>query len=195
MPKPIIQYQFCPQCGKPLTKGEFAKKMYPCCPNCSFVHWGEFSLGVGGIVWHEDKVLLVRRAQNPGKGNWTIPGGYVDQRERIADAIVRELREETGLETSPLSLIALRDRPGDRHDLYLIFLLRHVGGELHPQKEEVSDLGFFTIEECRELPIASLSLSVIEDSRGHLTGFVPKSGVPLIGEKSVLYQYPTPPKF
>ncbi|HVJ49928.1 NUDIX hydrolase [Desulfitobacterium sp.] len=189
---PIIAYNFCPQCGKPLVRAEIAKQTYSHCPDCSFVHWGEFSLGVGGIVWHEDKVLLVRRAQNPGKGNWTIPGGFVDQRERIAEAIVRELQEETGLETEPVSLIALRDRPGNKHDLYMIFLLRYIGGELQPELEEVSDIGFFTIEECRALPIAHLSLSVIEASQTQISGFIPKNGVQLIGEKSVLYQASTP---
>lgn len=194
MSNQIITYTFCPQCGKPLVRAEFAKQTYPYCPDCSFVHWGEFSLGVGGIVWRDDKVLLVRRAQNPGKGNWTIPGGFVDQRERIAEAIVRELREETGLETEPVSLIGLRDRPGDKHDLYMIFLLRYIGGELQPELEEVSDIGFFTLEECRALTIASLSLSVIEESQTQLTGFIPQAGIQLIGEKSVLYQAPHPHK-
>lgn len=194
MSHPIITYNFCPQCGKPLIQGEFSKQSYPYCQDCSFVHWGEFSLGVGGIVWQEDKVLLVQRAQNPGKGNWTIPGGYVDQSERISEAIVRELREETGLETEPVSLIALRDRPGNKHDAYMIFLLRYLGGELKPERGEVSDIGFFTIEECRTLPLSHLSLSVIEDSQTLLNGFIPKTGIQLIGEKSVLYQAPTPQK-
>lgn len=194
MSNSVITYNFCPQCGKPLITSEFSKQIYPHCPDCSFVHWGEFSLGVGGIVWQADKVLLVQRAQNPGKGNWTIPGGYVDQKERISEAIVRELQEETGLVTEPVSLIALRDRPGNKHDAYMIFLLRYLGGELQPERGEVSDIGFFTLEECRTLPLARLSLSVIEDSQALLHGFIPKAGVPLIGEKSVLYQAPTPQK-
>lgn len=194
MSNSIITYNFCPQCGKPLILAEFSKQIYPHCPDCSFVHWGDFSLGVGGIVWQENKVLLVQRAQNPGKGNWAIPGGFVDQQERLSDAIIREVREETGLETEPISLIAVRDRPGNKHDLYLIFLLRYLKGELHPQPEEVSDIGFFTLEECRSLPISHLSLSLIEDSQTHLHGFIPKTGVSLIGEKSVLYSAPTPAK-
>ncbi|AHF05853.1 NUDIX domain-containing protein [Desulfitobacterium metallireducens] len=192
MSHPIITYNFCPQCGKPLIQGQFSKQNYPYCPDCSFVHWGEFSLGVGGIVWRENKVLLVQRAQNPGKGNWTIPGGFVDQRERISEAIVRELQEETGLETEPVSLIALRDRPGNKHDLYMVFILRYIAGELQPELEEVSQIGFFTIEECRKLPLAHLSLSVIEASQTQLSGFIPVHGIQLIGEKSVLYQVPTP---
>ena len=191
MPNFQINYNFCPQCGKPLLQTEFSGKIYPHCPDCSFVNWGEYSLGVGGVVWHENKILLVQRAHNPGKGNWTIPGGYVDQNERISDAVVREIREETGLETEPVSLIALRDRPGDKHDLYLIFLLRYVSGELLAQPEEVSDLGFFSLEDAKTLKIPELSLSVIEAAQTEISGFTPKAGVQMIGEKSVLYQATT----
>lgn len=144
------------------------------------------------MVWHENKVLLVQRAYNPGKGVWTIPGGYVDQNEKIADAITREIREETGIETEPRSIISLRDRPGEKHDTYIVFLLNYRGGTLKADPAEVSNLGFFTLEECRALqPLAKLSLSAIEAARIEATqGFRPKSGVKMIGEHSVLYQIP-----
>lgn len=189
MPYPIVPYNFCPQCGKPLILKEISKQIYPYCPDCLFVHWGNFSMGVGGVVWHENKVLLVQRANEPGKGNWTIPGGFVDQRESIAEAIVREIREETGIVTDPLSIISLRDRPGEKHDLYVIFLLRYLGGTLKAEQEEVSDIGFFGFEECKALhPLANLSRCAIEASQTQSGGFVPRIGVPLLGEKSALYQ-------
>lgn len=182
-------YNYCPQCGKPLKQTEFSGQLRPHCPECSFVHWGDFSLGVGGVVWYEDKVLLVQRAYNPGKGVWTIPGGYVDQKEKIADAIAREIREETGILAEPVSVIAFRDRPGEKHDAYVVFLLEYRGGTLQADPNEVSNVGFFTLEECRELPIAELSLSVIEASRSKADkGFSPKTGIKMIGEHSVLYQ-------
>lgn len=59
------------------------------CTQCSFVHWGNYSIGVGALVVKEDKVLLVRRAQDPGKGYWTNPGGYIEQLEPIEETIVR----------------------------------------------------------------------------------------------------------
>lgn len=187
----LTAYNFCPQCGSPLRQTDFSGQLRPHCPKCSYVHWGDFSLGVGGIVWHEDKVLLVQRAYNPGKGVWTIPGGYVDQKEKIADAISREIREETGIIAEPISVLALRDRPGEKHDTYIVFLLNYQGGILEADPVEVSDLGFFTVEECRNLPIAQLSLSVIEASRSKASnGFVPKTGIQMIGEHSVLYQVP-----
>ena len=185
------EYNYCPQCGKPVEKSLIAGQIRPHCPNCSFVHWGDFSLGVGGVVWRENKVLLVQRAYNPGKGNWAIPGGYVDQREKISDAIVREIREETGIIAEPISIIALRDRPGDKHDAYIVFLLRYIGGDLKAEPAEVSDLGFFTLEECQKLPIAPLSLSVIEASRFGKPGFVQKDGVKMLGDSPILFQVQT----
>lgn len=191
MPIILTHYNYCPQCGKPLQPTEFSGQLRPHCPDCSFVYWGNFSLGVGGVVWYEGKVLLVQRANNPGKGTWTIPGGYVDQNEKISEAVVREIKEETGLIARPVSLLALRDRPGDKHDTYIVFLLEYQGGVLQADPTEVSDIGFFTLEECQELPIAELSLSIIKASRSTaLKGFVPKTGIKIIGAQSVLYQSP-----
>lgn len=191
MPLPIIEYKFCPQCSKPLQMTEDYGQARPYCSDCSFVHWGNFSLGVGGVVWQEGKVLLVQRAQNPGKGNWTIPGGYVNQDEKIADAVAREIWEETNLQTRPLSIIALRDRPGEKHDTYVVFLMEYLGGDLQADPEEVSDLGFFTLEECEGLHLSQLSLSVIRATYSQKAeGFIPKIGVQLIGEHSVLFQIP-----
>lgn len=189
---PIIPtYNYCPQCGKPLRQTEFSGQLRPHCLDCSYVYWGDFSLGVGGVVWHEGKILLVKRANNPGKGVWTIPGGYVDQNEKIADAVAREIKEETGLIAKAVSVIALRDRPGERHDTYIVFLLDYQGGVLQADPTEVSEIGFFTLEECEELTIALLSLSAIKASRSVAAkGFIPKTGIKLIGEQSVLYQSP-----
>ena len=181
-------YLFCPICGKPLQKSIIDDHPRSTCPDCSYIHWGNFSLGVGGVVWHNDKVLLVQRGYNPGKGMWTIPGGYVDQEESIGEAIIREIQEETGIKTKPLSIIGLHDRPAEKHDTYIIFLMQFLGGNLQSQPEEVSDLGFFTLKECYDLPIPSLTLSALEASRSVSQGLVINSDVKLSSALSTLYQ-------
>lgn len=188
MPHFTAPYQFCPLCGKPLQKSIIADRPRSACPDCSYVDWGNFSLGVGGVVWHNDKVLLVQRGHNPGKGMWTIPGGYVDQEEAIGEAISREIKEETGISTKPLSIIGLRDHPAERHDTYIIFLMQFLGGTLAAQPEEVSNLGFFTLKECEALPIPSLTLSALKASQSILQGLEINSDIKLSGPLSTLYQ-------
>lgn len=183
-------FAFCPICGKTLQESIIDNQPRSICPDCSYIHWGNFSLGVGGVLWHNDKVLLVQRAHNPGKGMWTIPGGYVDQGESIGEAIIREIQEETGINAKPLSIIALRDRPDERHDTYIIFLMEFLGGALQAQPKEVSNLGFFTLEECHSLPIAALTLGALKASHSVSQGLVPYSDIKLLGTLSTLYRIP-----
>jgi len=93
-------------------------------------------VGVGGVVVHEDRVLLVQRGTEPLRGRWTIPGGLIDVGETLREAVIREVKEETGLDVEPLELIELLDRI-DREDErvryhYVIadYLCRVTGGTL-----------------------------------------------------------------
>ena len=55
-------------------------------------------VGVGAIILDGDQILLEKRKNSPGKGKWTVPGGLVDLGENVEQAIIREVKEETGLE-------------------------------------------------------------------------------------------------
>ena len=67
-------------------------------------------LGVGGIVFQGDRVLLVKRGKEPGRGKWSIPGGAVDIGETVERAVKREIEEETGLRVEVLDLVAVFER-------------------------------------------------------------------------------------
>jgi 8-oxo-dGTP diphosphatase len=94
-------------------------------------------IGVGAVIVQQDRVLLVKRATEPARGRWSIPGGLIDVGETLAEAVIREVREETGLDVEPLQLVELLDRiyrDGDRvryHYVIADYLCRVVGGTLH----------------------------------------------------------------
>jgi len=67
-------------------------------------------VGVGGVVIHEGRVLLIRRGKEPLRGRWVIPGGTVELGETLEEALVREMREETGLEVKPRDVLLVFDR-------------------------------------------------------------------------------------
>ena len=93
-------------------------------------------VGVGAVVVHEGRVLLVRRGHEPLKGQWSLPGGLLELGESITDGVVREVKEETGLMVEPVELVELLDRihrDGERvryHYVIADYLCRVVGGEL-----------------------------------------------------------------
>lgn len=66
-------------------------------------------VGVGVIIWRDDKVLLVKRRNAPRQGEWGLPGGMQNLGETIMQAAVREAREETGLDITPLGVVTALD--------------------------------------------------------------------------------------
>jgi 8-oxo-dGTP diphosphatase len=95
-------------------------------------------VGVGAVIWNDrGEIVLIRRGQEPRLGEWSIPGGRLEWGESVRDAIVREVREETGLEVEIVGLIDVvdsvtRDGSGtvSRHYVLVDFLARQVSGTL-----------------------------------------------------------------
>jgi 8-oxo-dGTP diphosphatase len=70
----------------------------------------EPTLAVGAIVVHDGRLLLIRRARPPQAGKWSVPGGRVERGETLAEAVVREVREETGISVVAGQLLGWADR-------------------------------------------------------------------------------------
>jgi len=87
-------------------------------------------VAVGAFVFDGDgRVLLVERAKDPGKGLWTVPGGRLEPRETLAQAVAREVREETGLIAEVGPLVCVFERMADDyHFVILDYLARPIGG-------------------------------------------------------------------
>ena len=67
-------------------------------------------VGIGGVIIDQDRTLLIRRGSEPLLGEWSIPGGTLELSESLEEGVVRELREETGIEVRVLELIEVFDR-------------------------------------------------------------------------------------
>ena len=94
---------YCPRCG---TQHPDPGKVPFRCGECQFAMFFGPVAAVGALIINDqDQLLLVRRARNPGKGKWGLPGGFVDRDETAEDALRREVREETRLELTSLDLL------------------------------------------------------------------------------------------
>ncbi len=120
--------RFCSRCGTALSVRPEGGRNRLSCASCGHIVFGRFSVGVGGLLVHEGRVLVVQRGHEPGKGRWTLPGGFAEEDEAPDAAVIREVLEETGLEATPCCILAIRHAQGE-HDqnLYIVFGLRLVG--------------------------------------------------------------------
>ena len=126
------EYRFCPACGgrletRQLKTGDPARLV---CASCGFVLYMDPKVAVGTIIdAGEDRLVLVRRAIEPGYGLWVFPGGYVDRGEVITAAALREAKEESGLDVRLDGLINIYSYPG-RAPIIVVYAATMLGGEL-----------------------------------------------------------------
>src|ERR1700686_3317294 len=99
-------------------------------------------LAVSAAIFRDGRVLIVRRARPPAHGLYTLPGGGVELGETLEEAVIREVREETGLEVEPVALAGYRqaiarDAAGDveRHFVVSPFAARWIAGEVSLNEE------------------------------------------------------------
>ncbi|WP_337104346.1 NUDIX hydrolase [Paenibacillus sp. YIM B09110] len=161
-----MEVNFCITCGSKMESRDVDGTVRRACTACSYVHWGNYSIGVGALVMKEDKLLLVRRAQEPGKGYWTNPGGYIEQLEPIEETIRREVQEECGVEAAVKSVVALRDQPRGIHNIYIAFDMDYVSGEPTPDGVEVDAAGFFSLQEMETMNVAGFTRWLVDVAYG-----------------------------
>src|SRR4030066_2514050 len=91
------EVNFCPRCGTGVIDGVRFGVVRKVCPNCRWIYFADPKVAVAVLVEKDNHVLMVRRANDPQRGLWTLPAGFLDAGEDPARAAEREWAEETGL--------------------------------------------------------------------------------------------------
>jgi 8-oxo-dGTP diphosphatase len=110
-------------------------------------------LTADGAVLKDKKILLIKRKFNPYKDKWGLPGGFVEYGERVENAVIREVLEETGLKVKVVDIIGVYSDPNRDprgHTITIAFLLELFGGELK-SGDDASDAKFFDFNDLPDL--------------------------------------------
>jgi 8-oxo-dGTP diphosphatase len=140
----VDEWRFCPRCRDELERGAGRVE----CPACAFVAYANSAPTASALVADaRGRVLLARRAVEPFAGLWDIPGGFLAEHEHPEDGVRRELREETGLEIEPETLLGIwmdwyGRGPGVPATLNLVWSARALGGD-PVAADDVSELAWF----------------------------------------------------
>ena len=125
-------------------------------------------VGVGAILLNRDRILMAQRGKEPLKGWWSLPGGALETGERLADAVCREVLEETGLEIRPVGVLEIferimRDAGGqtEYHYVLIDYVCRITGGTLCAG-DDVCRVEWVRRKELGKLQITEGTLAVIE---------------------------------
>ena len=121
---------------------------------------------IGAIVFDEQgRLLLVQRANPPAQGKWSLPGGRLEPGENSETGVVREVREETGLDVTVIREVGTIQRDALLGDTYVIrdFLCALSTDATPVADDDASDAGFFTLTEVIELPTSEGLLEALRE--------------------------------
>ena len=143
---------FCQRCGTELRETELDSRPRLKCPACGYVQYQNPVPGVGVLIEHAGRLVLIRRGHPPHQGQWTLPSGFIEADESVEHAAVREAREETGLNIALDELFGVYSFPeGPPRSGLIIFYRAHPTNPADLQAgDDASEAAFFA---ATELPV------------------------------------------
>ena len=122
-------------------------------------------LAVAAVVCHAERLLLVRRGRPPYAGAWSLPGGRVEAHESLAEAVAREVKEETALDVVPGDLLGWVERhDADSHFVILDFVASPAGALDRLQAgDDASEAAWVALNEVGELDLVPGLLGWLRD--------------------------------
>jgi ADP-ribose pyrophosphatase YjhB (NUDIX family) len=138
------ELRFCPRCGGSLSLRRVGDRRRLVCSDCDFIFYRNPVPAVAAIIPRGAKIVMVRRAEQPRRGDWCLPAGFMELHETPQQCAVREVKEETGLNITIKKLYGVdlgRDDPRARVVL-IIFLAELVSGQMQAG-DDASEVGLF----------------------------------------------------
>ncbi len=149
------EIRYCIRCGTGLTTQDCFGKQRPVCPACGWIYFSDPKVAVAVLITRDHQVLLGRRVNEPGRGCWTLPAGFVDAGEDPLEAARRECFEETGLEVNVIGLVDVLF--GQEHEkgahILIVYEAQICGGELKAG-DDLDAVDFFALD---HLPLMAFS--------------------------------------
>jgi len=119
-------------------------------------------LTTDGAIIKNGKILLIKRKNEPFKGKWALPGGFVEYGEKVENAVIREVKEETGLITKIKEIVGIYSDPNRDprgHIVTIVFLLEIITGKLNAE-DDADSVKYFNLN---KLPNLSFDHRIIID--------------------------------
>ena len=131
-------------------------------------------VGVGAVVICDGKILLEKRKNEPGKGKWSIPGGLVELGENVEQTVIREVKEETGLEVEKPEHIdivdnVIRDKNGEikYHFVIIDYFVKLKGGTMKAMSD-AEELRWVTFDEVEKYDLTKTFREFFQRNRQKL---------------------------
>jgi ADP-ribose pyrophosphatase YjhB (NUDIX family) len=164
-----FRIEYCPVCGARVEQRQIEGRLRPVCTKCGRIHFADPKVAAAVLLDRQGAVLLVRRANQPERGRWTLPAGYVDAGEDPRVAAQRECREETGLEIRILAIhdVLFEAGPDRPATIVIVYKAVETGGVLAPG-DDASEVGFFHPENLPAIGFESTRRAIAawaEDNR------------------------------
>lgn len=144
------KYSFCPFCGSTLEVRMEEDKERQACSHCNWTYYPRVAAAVGGVIMNNERVLMVRRGREPYRGTWMFPAGFVEYGEHPEEALVREVKEETGLvihEWKYFTLLQSVDDPRSPGHFSIFYRINRYSGELVNDGKENEAIQWFPIND------------------------------------------------
>ena len=139
----------------------------PVCPQCGWIHFADPKVAAAVLIEKDGRVLLVRRINEPFRGLWTLPAGFINAEEDPAEAAARECLEETGLFvhiTAVVDIVAGREHARGA-DFVIVYAAEVVGGSL-AAADDADEAEWFPIESLPPLAFRATQVVLRQSHAG-----------------------------